>query len=220
MNINNTKKTNTQELADNVRVMTLKEVGIENDAQRTFDAVGYSNWIRALMQNWRQGTVGCKGRSDVAFSNRKPWKQKGTGRARAGSLRSPIWRKGGVSFGPQPRVRTLAVNSQVKKNVLGDLAYYFLNQGRVVSLDWTLHQDQPKTALAYGALKAARLHNAKLNLFLGVDDMANFASFANIPNVRILFFDQANAFDVSHADYWVFLNKDMDNFKQMVAQWI
>ena len=45
------------------------------------------------MQNWRQGTVGCKDRGEVAFSNKKPWKQKGTGRARAGSARSPLWRK-------------------------------------------------------------------------------------------------------------------------------
>ena len=67
------------------------------------------------MQNWRQGTVACKGRSDVAFSNKKPWKQKGTGRARAGSARSPLWRGGGVIFGPQPRTRMLKVAKQVKK---------------------------------------------------------------------------------------------------------
>ena len=65
-----------------------------------------------MLQNWRQGTVACKGRSDVAFSNKKPWKQKGTGRARAGSARSPLWRKGGVIFGPQPRTRTLTITQE------------------------------------------------------------------------------------------------------------
>ena len=66
-----------------------------------------SIYIRSLLQNWRQGTVACKGRSDVGYSNKKPWKQKGTGRARAGSARSPLWRGGGVIFGPQPRTRVL-----------------------------------------------------------------------------------------------------------------
>ena len=72
-------------------------------------------YVRSLLQNWRQGTVGCKGRSDVAYSNKKPWKQKGTGRARAGSARSPLWRGGGVIFGPQPRTRVLKAGKQVKK---------------------------------------------------------------------------------------------------------
>jgi hypothetical protein len=49
-------------------------------------------YVRRLLQNWRQGTVGCKDRSMVSFSNKKPWKQKGTGRARAGSLKSPLWK--------------------------------------------------------------------------------------------------------------------------------
>src|SRR3990167_8761361 len=80
------------------------EVRSKNVANATF-----STWVRVLLQNGRQGTVACKGRSDVAFSNKKPWKQKGTGRARAGSARSPVWRKGGVIFGPQARVRKLSI---------------------------------------------------------------------------------------------------------------
>ena len=60
--------------------------------------MSYAVWVRALMQNWRQGTVGCKSRGEISFSNKKPWKQKGTGRARAGSSRSPLWRSGGVIF--------------------------------------------------------------------------------------------------------------------------
>jgi large subunit ribosomal protein L4 len=74
----------------------------------------FATWVRTLMQNWRQGTVGVKGRSDVARSNKKPWKQKGTGRARAGSARSPLWRGGGVTFGPQLRSRKLSVSKKTK----------------------------------------------------------------------------------------------------------
>src|ERR1700733_5875246 len=71
--------------------------------------ISFSTWIRVLAKNWQQGTVACQGRSDVAYTNRKPWKQKGTGRARAGSARSPLWKGGGVIFGPQARVRTMKV---------------------------------------------------------------------------------------------------------------
>ncbi len=109
------------------------------------------------MQNWRQGTVGCKDRSEVAFSNKKPWKQKGTGRARAGSARSPVWRGGGVTFGPQPRVRTLQVNKQVKKSVLADIASHYANNGKIVSLNWALSEQRPRTAEAFNALKEAGL---------------------------------------------------------------
>ena len=68
---------------------------------KKYRPVAMAIYVRALLQNWRQGTVACKGRSDVSYSNKKPWKQKGTGRARAGSARSPLWRGGGVIFGPQ-----------------------------------------------------------------------------------------------------------------------
>ena len=78
--------------------------------------VTFARAIRVLLQNWRQGTVGCKSRGEVAFANRKPWRQKGTGRARVSSLRSPLWRKGGVIFGPQARVRKLFINNKLLLN--------------------------------------------------------------------------------------------------------
>lgn len=182
--------------------------------------VGFSTWVRALLQNWRQGTVACKGRSDVAFSNRKPWKQKGTGRARAGSLRSPVWRKGGVVFGPQARVRTLKVSKKLKTNILHTLAYSQLEAGRVAYLDWMHEGDRPRTSAAYALLKNAKLNNDLITLFLPTNDVMSYASFANIPNVKILFYDQANAFDLVHSKHWVVLKKDIEHFKEMVGRWI
>src|SRR5690348_5288778 len=78
----------------------------------------FSTWIRVLANNWRQGTVACKGRADVAYTNRKPWRQKGTGRARTGSARSPLWKGGGAIFGPQARTRTLKLAKKMKHKVL------------------------------------------------------------------------------------------------------
>lgn len=178
----------------------------------------FSIWIRVLLQNRRQGTLGVKDRSEVSFSNKKPWKQKGTGRARAGSPRSPIWRKGGVSFGPQPRVRTLKVNKYLKSRVLNSLFGHLLNDKKVVSLDWNSNLEKPSTAAAYKALKNIGLESSKVIVFVRPDDYITQASFANIPFVSILFFDQVNAYDISNADNIIFMDNDIELFKEMVSK--
>ena|SRR5579872_1045793 len=217
-----TKTTKTRKKASTTAsapaTVTLQDLSLDASSKKNV-GTGFSVWVRSLMQNWRQGTVACKGRSDVAHSNKKPWKQKGTGRARAGSLRSPLWRGGGVIFGPQPRVRTLTVSRKLKKGVLNSLLFQFVEDGRVRYLDWQ-SGEAPKTTAAYSALKEASLHDKKLTLFLPVDDVISFASFANLPNVRILFFDQSNAYDLANSDYWIVLRKDVDQFKEMASRWI
>ena len=181
---------------------------------------GFSQCVRVLLQNWRQGTVASKGRSDVAFSNKKPWKQKGTGRARAGSARSPLWRKGGVTFGPQERTRVLTVPQKLKRAVCNSLLWQYLEDKRIISLPFSLATEQaPKTAQAYAALKQVELHNQKIVLFVTQHDWATHAAFSNLANVRMLVFDQANAYQLASGDYWVFLEKDRDAFTQMVSLW-
>lgn len=217
MSTRKTKVTNSQQHAS---VHTLSAQDLNFDATiKPSSSQGFSVWVRALMQNWRQGTVGCKDRSEVSFSNKKPWKQKGTGRARAGSARSPLWRGGGVIFGPQPRVRTLKVTKNIKNNVLNSLLSNYLEAGNVIALDWSLSEQRPKTSAAFNALKQAGLHTSKINLFLPFGDEMTYRSFANLPNVRISFFDQANAYDLSTCQRWVCLQKDLEHFKQMVSKW-
>lgn len=207
-------------MQSSLRVLSPSDFGLSTEKKAT-SLVGFALWVRALMQNWRQGTVACKGRGDVTSrSNKKPWKQKGTGRARAGSPRSPLWRGGGVIFGPQPRVRTLSLTQNTKKNVLGTMMSQRLNAGVVGVLDWTPNLESPKTAVAYAALKQANLHDKKILLFVDSHDVATYASFANVPNVRMLFFDQPNAFDLACSDYWLLLAKDFDRFKEVASQWL
>lgn len=178
----------------------------------------YACAIRALRQNWRQGTVGCKTRKDLAFSNKKPWKQKGTGRARAGSLRSPLWRKGAVLFGPQPRTRELFINKKQNKLVLKAVLDNYLNNKNLYCLDFNLN-DKPSTKLANQALEKLNLFNKKVVVFLPFLDEINAISFRNLANVNILSFDQPNAYDLSNCDCWVFLKKDVEFFKNMVESW-
>lgn len=187
--------------------------------EKKLSIVAFSTAVRVLLQNWRQGTVGCKGRSDVSYSNHKPWKQKGTGRARAGSARSPLWRHGGVIFGPQERSRMLKVSRKLKKGVLSTLVHDRLNAGQVLCLDWSVDGDKPKTSAAFAALKNAGLVNSKVTIFLPANDILTYTSFMNIPNVRVLFYDQPNTFDLVQAERWVVFKKDIEQFKEMVEKW-
>ncbi|KKQ11256.1 MAG: 50S ribosomal protein L4 [Candidatus Babeliales bacterium] len=187
--------------------------------EKATNSVAFARAIRVLRQNWRQGTVGCKTRAELAFSNRKPWKQKGTGRARAGSLRSPLWRKGGVIFGPQPRTRTLSMNGKEMNLVFNNILFSKLAEKAIACLDFNVSAEKPVTKLAQKMLKAADLDNKKVLLFLPFDDITSIASFRNIPNVHIVSFDQPNAFDLINGGCWVFFKKDVDLFKEMISRW-
>ncbi len=201
------------------KALTPKDLGLTEEQRLVVHGEQYSQYVRALQQNWRQGTVAVKGRSDVSFANKKPWKQKGTGRARAGSARSPLWRSGGVTFGPQKRVKKLRVTKKMRRNVGNKLLWDRLDTKNLVVLDWeTL--EKPKTALAAKALNGAGLKGRDIVFFVSPDDRTTHASFANIPNIRMMLFDQWNAYDVSNGEVWMVLSKDLENFKELVHTWI
>jgi large subunit ribosomal protein L4 len=216
--MNKKKATKQENKSSALSVISPTQIGV-TDIASMMAPEAFSVWVRTINQNRRQGTVACKDRSEVNFSNKKPWKQKGTGRARAGSPRSPLWRKGGVTFGPQERTRTLTIPRKVKQQVLQSMLNDRLNNSFIGMLDWQLPEQTPKTSAAFNALHAAGLNDKKMILFLSVQDRASYASFANIPSIKILFFDQPNAYDLALADQWVFLAKDLDSFKEMVSQW-
>lgn len=209
--------TNKEAATQKVRVLAPKDLTISAPEQpASHDS--FSTCVRASMQNWRQGTVACKGRSDVAYSNKKPWKQKGTGRARAGSARSPLWRGGGVVFGPQPRTRTLKVGKKVKRSVLRTMLFNMLDNANILCAQWQI--DTPKTAMAQQLLQEVGLHNKRVAVFLHPDDITSRLSFINLENVNVYFFDQLNVYDAVRNDSWLILEKDFDHFNTMVAQWI
>ena len=201
-------------------IVKASDLGLTNLVADPASQMNFAICIRAYLQNWRQGTVGCKDRSEVAFANRKPWKQKGTGRARAGSARSPLWRSGGVTFGPQPRVRTLKASRAMKNQALAALLYGKIEQNKIITFDFALSADKPSTKQAYEALLQAQLNDRKVILFVTGQDPKFHASFANIPSVKILLFDQPNVYDLADGDCWLFLKNDIEAFKEMVNKWI
>lgn len=196
-----------------------QDLGLVKATERRTSPASFAIAIRVLLQNWRQGTVACLSRGEVNRTGKKPWKQKGTGRARAGSFRSPLWRGGGCAFGPQPRTRTLKASQKMRKGVLAGLGWERLEAGRVVSLPLTWQVDAPKTSVAAAALKQAGLNGTKIALFVAPHDFRAYASFMNIPEVRVFFFDQPNVYDLVSCEYWVFFESDKQLFKDMVNAW-
>lgn len=200
-----------------------EQAGLDLELKIPFEELNsktYACAIRVLLQNWRQGTASCKSRGEVAFSNKKPWRQKGTGRARAGSARSPLWRKGGVTFGPKQRVRRLKMNQRSNRLCLQGLCGEMLKKDAIYCLDFDFGKEEaPKTRRAYGFLQQMGIADKKVILFLPYEDVNNFAAFRNIPSVSVLSFDQPNVFDLSGNEHWVFLKKDVEQFKNMVTKW-
>lgn len=197
------------------QVLSVKEFEFTHEAVRP---EAYAAYVRVLRQNWRQGTVGSKTRAEVAFSNKKPWRQKGTGRARVGSMRSPLWRKGGTIFGPQERSRLLSIPREVKRAVLRTLVQSIVSEGRFIVLDGCSF-DKPNTKKAVAVLQAAGVLGEMVGVFAHAHDHVTRASFSNIEKVFVLLFDEPNAYDISRAQYWVVRREDLDACKQMVKKW-
>lgn len=193
------------------------EVSLAIREVEAFSEVAYACSIRRLMQNWRQGTVGCKTRGEVALSNRKPFKQKGTGRARAGTFRSPLWRKGGVIFGPQPRVRSLAISRRQRQLALAAACNEIVANDALLVAQVVFEKPSTKDAIAL--LRNLGIYNEKVVLFLTNLDEMTYRSFCNIPNVLIVFIDQINAYDLTNGSRWLVLEKDLEDFNAHIAKW-
>jgi large subunit ribosomal protein L4 len=152
------------------------------------------------MTNARQGTASTKTRSEVRGGGRKPWRQKGTGRARAGSIRSPLWRGGGVIFGPKPRDFNLKLNRKERRLALRT-ALVSRAEDLIVVEEFSAELQQPKTKELLAAL--ARWGAAPENkILLILAEIAEniYLSGRNIENLKLMPADQLNVYDLLHAD--------------------
>ena len=151
----------------------------------------------------RMGTACTKTAGDVAGSNKKPWKQKGTGRARAGSFASPLWRGGGVVFGPKPRDFTKKINDKTRQLALRKALSERLKAGDVVVVN-DLKLSTGKTKAFVGILSALELTTGTA-LFVAQDTDTNLAQASrNVANVFLTTGDSLNTYDVLRSDKLVF----------------
>ena len=142
----------------------------------------------------RMGTACTKTAGEVSGTNKKPWRQKGTGRARAGSFQSPLWVGGGVVFGPKPRDFSKKVNSRTKQLALRKALSERLKAGDVIVVD-DLKLSSPKTKEFIGVISALDLKGTTLVVSTGVDKNLTLAS-RNIPEVALTTSDLLNTYDV------------------------
>ena len=144
----------------------------------------------------RRGTHATKTRAQVSGSGKKPWRQKGTGRARVGEIRNPLWRKGGTVFGPQPRSYEYQVPKKVEKGALRAALSQKLRDGEVVIVD-ALSVAEIKTKAAAEMLKRLGLESGKRVLLVDVKPEDKLTlSVRNIDGVRILASNRVSARDV------------------------
>jgi large subunit ribosomal protein L4 len=166
--------------------------------------------VVAGLASIRMGTHSTKTRAEVAGGGRKPWRQKGTGRARQGSIRAPQWSGGGVSHGPQPRSHDLHVNKKMRKGALRSALSDALASGKLVAVD-ELVFDEPKTKRAIGVLDAAGLEGRVLVVLdAPTESGAVERSFRNLQRTRVAYAGGLGTYDVLLADRILFTVAALD----------
>ncbi len=152
------------------------------------------------MNNARQGTVSTKTRAEVRGGGRKPWKQKGTGRARAGSIRSPLWKGGGVIFGPKPRDFSVKMNRKERRLALRT-AFQSRVEDLIVVEEFIENLPRPKTKELVQALTRWGVEaEAKVLMIVGQRNDNVYLSARNVNNLRMISANNLNVFDILAAD--------------------
>ena len=151
--------------------------------------------VKCQMASWRQGTQSAKGRSEVSGGGKKPWRQKGTGRARQGSIRAAQWRHGGVVFAPKPRSYAKRMNNKEVKLAMRSALSAKLADGELVLVD-DYGFEKPSTKAAVAMLKALGLEGKRLTIIVRDEDVNAYLSFRNIPKTFIITADEANTYDL------------------------
>jgi len=163
----------------------------------------------------RQGSASTLRRSEVSGSGKKPWKQKHTGRARAGSIRSPIWRHGGSVFGPKPRSYAYAIPKQKYRAALQGALSAKLAAGDIVILS-ALTLDGPKTRLLAKALAQLGLTSTTL-LVAGAGHADLEQAAANLAGVKVVAPELVNVYDVLRYEKLVILERDVPRLQEVWA---
>jgi large subunit ribosomal protein L4 len=150
--------------------------------------------VVAYRAGQRSGTASTKNVGEVSGTNKKPWRQKGTGRARAGSFQSPLWVGGGVVFGPRPRDFSKKVSKKTRQLALRKALSERLKAGDVVVVD-DLKLETPKTKDFIGVISKLDLKGTMLVVSAGIDKNLTLAS-RNVPDVALTTSDSLNTYDV------------------------
>ncbi|MEW6337517.1 MAG: 50S ribosomal protein L4 [Acidobacteriota bacterium] len=172
--------------------------------------------VKAYLAGLRRGTHATKNRALVSGGGKKPWKQKGTGRSRHGSIRSPLWRHGGTVFGPQPRSYEAKVNVKAKKNALRSVLSERLADGRLRVLD-TLEVDTCKTKDLVGRLAVQGLAGEKVLFVDSYDNLNLFLASRNRPELSAADALHMHVYQVLDARQVVFSRRALKALVEVLA---
>jgi large subunit ribosomal protein L4 len=171
--------------------------------------------VRMQRASQRQGTADTKGRSEVSGGGKKPWRQKGTGRARAGTIRSPLWRHGGTIFGPHPRDYGFQVPKAVRRQALLGALTTKAQAGAIRIIDG-LALEKPSTKAVRGLLKALGATGRVLLVLPGRDEVVE-KSVRNLPAVRLLTVPGLNVYDVLKAETLILTPEGVHTMQEVLA---
>lgn len=183
---------------EKVKDINLSETvfAVEPNMQVVFEVV---NAQRASL---RQGTHDTKNRTEVSGGGKKPWRQKGTGRARQGSIRAPQWRGGGIVFGPTPRSYAVRVNKKVVKAAVKNLLTDRYNSNNIIVVD-KIELEDFKTKNVINVLNAVKADAKKVIIITKEDNPALALASRNIPNVYAQTKDHLSVLDLINGDMYV-----------------
>ncbi len=190
------------ELADNIFAAEVNEA-VMHQAVLTY------------LANRRMGTADTKVRSEVRGGGRKPWRQKGTGRARHGTIRSPLWKGGGVTFGPHPRSYRMTLPKKVRRLAIKSALSSKVNSGSLIVLD-NLVMEAPKTkemVRVLGSLNTGR----KVLIVTDAPQENVIKSARNIPGVKTLNANQLNVYDILNNDNMVITRDAVSRVEEVFA---
>ncbi|MDX9703330.1 MAG: 50S ribosomal protein L4 [Candidatus Auribacterota bacterium] len=151
--------------------------------------------IVAYMANQRSGTASTKTRNEVSGSTKKPWRQKGTGRARAGTIRSPLWKGGGTVFGPTPRDYAKNITKKVKKAALASVFADKMASQSIQIID-EIKYEEPKTKQIVSLLQKLGILDQKVLILKAAVDYAVLKSADNIPGVNVAIASDVNVYEM------------------------
>jgi len=166
--------------------------------------------VKMQLANRRSGTASTKSRSLVRGGGKKPWKQKGTGRARVGSIRSPLWKGGGTIFGPVPRDYSYIVPKKVRKNALKSALTQKLQENKLVLVD-AIKLDEVKSKQFVALMKTLKITNA---LIIDEENKNLSLSARNVTNFKVLKPEGLNVFDLMVHDYVVLTKPSLESIEK------
>ena len=171
--------------------------------------------VRMQRASWRAGTHSTKTRGQVRGGGKKPWRQKGTGRARQGTIRAPHWRGGGVVFGPHPRDYSFKVNKKEIKLAIRSALSAKLADEQLIVVD-KFEFEKPSTKAAVAVLKALEVEG-RCTIVVTDENVNAFLSFRNIPTVDIITSGEENTYELLDNKFLIFEQDALKKLEEAMA---